>query len=70
MVHNGVQSGHAPIDRRRWAASVDDWLKRSSNVEIPGVLNTVAKNRVFRGEGELCRCLTRWDPRVPVLPTD
>ncbi|BBO68350.1 hypothetical protein DSCA_22800 [Desulfosarcina alkanivorans] len=62
--------GTAAIDRRRWAAAVDDWLKRLEKIEIPGVRTTVAENRVFSGRGELCRRLTRWDPRILVLPTE
>jgi N-formylglutamate amidohydrolase len=62
--------GTAAIDRRRWTASVDDWLNRLGNIEIPGLETTVAENRVFRGEGELCRRLTAWDPRILVLPTE
>lgn len=62
--------GTAAIDRRRWAAAVDDWLNRLKGIEIPGVATTVAENLVFQGKGELCRRLTRWDPRILVLPTE
>jgi N-formylglutamate amidohydrolase len=62
--------GTAAIDRLRWAASVDDWLNRLEKIEIPGVRTTVAENLVFTGKGELCRRLSRWDPRILVLPTE
>jgi hypothetical protein len=62
--------GTAAIDRRRWAAAVDDWLERLKAIEIAGVPTTVAENCVFQGKGELCRRLTRWDPRILVLPTE
>lgn len=62
--------GTAAIDRKRWAAPVDDWLNRLEKIEVPGLRTTVAENRVFSGRGELCRRLTGWDPRVLVLPTE
>ncbi len=62
--------GTALIDRRRWAAAVDDWLVRLSRIEIPGVRTAVAENEVFCGKGEVCRRLTDWDPRILVLPTE
>lgn len=62
--------GTAAIDRRRWAASVEDWLDRLEKIEIPGVRTTVAENLVFEGKGELCRRVTGWDPRILVLPTE
>ena len=76
QVQKGIASppefnlGTAAIDRRRWAASVDDWLDRLEKIEIPGVRTTVAENCVFSGQGELCRRLTGWDPRILVLPTE
>jgi hypothetical protein len=62
--------GTAAIDRRRWAAAVDDWLKRLKSIAIPGATTTVAENLVFHGKGELCRRLSQWDPRILVLPTE
>lgn len=62
--------GTAAIDRRRWAAAVDDWLNRLKGIEIPGATISVAENLVFQGKGELCCRLTRWDPRILVLPTE
>jgi hypothetical protein len=62
--------GTAAIDRHRWADSVDDWQSRLKGIAIPGVSTTVAENLVFQGKGELCRRLTRWDPRILVLPTE
>jgi N-formylglutamate amidohydrolase len=62
--------GTAAIDRRLWEASVDDWLNRLKEIEIPGVATTVAENLVFHGKGELCRRLIQWDPRILVLPTE
>ena len=62
--------GTAAIDRRRWEATVDDWLNRLKDIEIPGVSTTVAENLVFHGKGELCRRLIQWDPRILVLPTE
>ncbi len=76
QVQKGVASppvfnlGTALINRKRWAASVEDWLDRLARIEIPGVRTTVAENRVFHGKGELCRRLTAWDPRILVLPTE
>jgi hypothetical protein len=76
QVQKGISSpplfnlGTAAIHRRRWAASVDDWLARLKAIEIPGVPTTVAENCVFQGKGELCRRMTRWDPRILVLPTE
>lgn len=76
QVKKGVASppvfnlGTAGIDRHRWAASVENWLDRLKKVEIPGVRTNVAENLVFSGKGELCRRLTRWDPRILVLPTE
>lgn len=76
QIQKGISSppvfnlGTASIDRRRWAASVDDWLARLKEIEIPGVQTTVAENCVFQGKGELCRRLTQWDPQILVLPTE
>lgn len=76
QVQKGISSppvfnlGTASIDRRRWKASVDDWLARLKEIEIPGVQTTVAENCVFQGKGELCRRLTQWDSRILVLPTE
>lgn len=76
QVQKGISSppvfnlGTASIDRRRWQSSVDDWLVRLKEIEIPGVQTTVAENCVFQGKGELCRRLTQWDSRILVLPTE
>lgn len=76
QVQKGVSSppvfnlGTASIDRRRWSTSVEDWLNRLEQIDIPGVQTTVAENRVFQGKGEFCRRLTQWDPRILVLPTE
>jgi hypothetical protein len=76
QVQKGISSppvfnlGTACIDRRRWEASVDDWLVRLKEIEIPGVQTTVAENCVFQGKGELCRRMTQWDRRILVLPTE
>jgi N-formylglutamate amidohydrolase len=76
QVQKGISSppvfnlGTAGIDRRRWAASVEDWLARLKEIDIPGVQTTVAENCVFQGKGALCRRMTQWDPRILVLPTE
>ncbi len=76
QVQKGIPSppvfnlGTASIDCRRWAASIEDWLNRLKEIEIPGVRTTVAENYVFQGKGELCRRLTQWDSRILVLPTE
>jgi hypothetical protein len=76
QVQKGISSppvfnlGTASIDRQRWTTSVEDWLARLKEIQIPGVQTTVAENYVFQGKGELCRRLTQWDPRILVLPTE
>jgi hypothetical protein len=76
QIQKGISSppvfnlGTASIDRRRWAALVENWLVRLKEIEIPGVQTTVAENCVFQGKGELCRRMTQWDPRILVLPTE
>jgi hypothetical protein len=76
QVQKGISSppvfnlGTASIERRRWAVSVENWLARLKEIEIPGVQTTVAENCVFQGQGELCRRMTQWDPRILVLPTE
>jgi hypothetical protein len=62
--------GTALLDRSRWGGRIDAWLHQLSRIEIPGIATTVEENRVFSGAGELCRCLTGWDPRILVLPTE
>jgi hypothetical protein len=58
------------LDRRRWGARIDGWLKQLRAIDLPGRLVTVEENRVFSGKGELCRQLTAWDPGILVLPTE
>jgi N-formylglutamate amidohydrolase len=76
QVQKGISSppvfnlGTEGIVRRRWSASVEAWLARLKEIEIPSVQTTVAENYVFQGKGELCRRLTQWDPRILVLPTE
>lgn len=62
--------GTALLDRRRWGSRIDAWLGELARIEVPGIPTTVEENRVFTGEGELCRRLTGWDPRILVLPTE
>lgn len=78
--HRQIENGHpAPpvfnlgtrcIDRSRWTRSVQAWLDGLKGIRIPGVATTVAENDVFGGGGAFCRTLTRWDPRILVLPTE
>jgi hypothetical protein len=62
--------GTALLDRLHWGSLIDAWLHQLGRIEIPGIRTTVEENRVFSGAGELCRCLTGWDPRILVLPTE
>jgi len=62
--------GTALLDRRRWGGRIDAWLRELARIDVPGIAATVEENRVFTGEGELCRRLTEWDPRILVLPTE
>lgn len=62
--------GTALLDRPRWGERIDAWLNELGRIEIPGIRTTVEENRVFTGAGELCRCLTGWDPHILVLPTE
>lgn len=62
--------GTEGIDRQRWQRQVDEWLSLLESVRLPGVETTVAENRVFMGQGELCRRLSHWDSRILVLPTE
>jgi N-formylglutamate amidohydrolase len=62
--------GTALLDRPRWGSLIDAWLHQLSRIEVPGISTTVEENRVFSGAGELCRCLTGWDPHILVLPTE
>jgi hypothetical protein len=78
--HRQIENGHpAPpvfnlgtrcIDRHRWRAPVQEWLEALRGIPIPGMRTTVAENDVFSGQGAFCRTLTRWDPRILVLPTE
>jgi len=45
-------------------------MRELARIDVPGIAATVEENRVFTGEGELCRRLTEWDPRILVLPTE
>jgi len=62
--------GTALLDRRRWGGRIDAWMRELGRIDVPGIAATVEENRVFTGEGELCRRLTEWDPRILVLPTE
>lgn len=58
------------LDRKKWAREIDLWLEMLGRIPLPGIESTVAENHVFMGKGELSRCLTQWDPRILVLPTE
>ncbi|MFA6107588.1 MAG: N-formylglutamate amidohydrolase [Candidatus Latescibacterota bacterium] len=62
--------GTALLDRTRWAGAIDAWLSLLGEIRIPGVETTAVENLVFEGKGEFCACLTNWDPRILVLPTE
>ena len=62
--------GTAALDRERWEAPIESWLEALKAIRLPGIETTVAENLVFSGKGELCLRLTRWDPRILVLPTE
>ncbi|SLM28129.1 hypothetical protein MTBBW1_1260051 [Desulfamplus magnetovallimortis] len=62
--------GTALVDRQKWTPQIDLWLELLSKIALPGMETTVAENHVFKGEGEFCRCLTGWDSRILVLPTE
>ncbi|MFO7644282.1 MAG: N-formylglutamate amidohydrolase [Desulfosarcina sp.] len=74
--HQGIDDppvfnlGTALLDRRRWHAAIEGWLKELGAIRLPDHAVTVAENRVFKGHGEFCRRLTAWDPRILVLPTE
>jgi N-formylglutamate deformylase len=76
QVEKGIENpplfnlGTALLDRSRWGGLIDAWLYQLSCIDIPGIRTTVEENRVFSGAGELCRCLTGWDPHILVLPTE
>ncbi len=62
--------GTKALDRSKWKGPIDAWLEALARVKLPGMGVRVAENEVFGGEGAFCRTLTRWSPRVLVLPTE
>lgn len=62
--------GTAALDRSRWKLRIESWLDNLQAISLPGIETTVAENAVFSGSGEFCKRLSRWDPRVLVLPTE
>jgi hypothetical protein len=62
--------GTAGLDRTKWKDPIDSWLENLRKISLPGIKTTVAENDVFSGNGELCKRLSQWDPRILVLPTE
>ncbi len=62
--------GTALTDGPRFRSSLDGWLERLAEIQIPDVHTTVAENLVFRGASEFCRRALSWDTRVLNLPTE
>ena len=62
--------GTAAINRYRWKPHIESWIDNLGTISLPGIKTTVAENLVFSGNGELCKRLCKWDPRILVLPTE
>ena len=62
--------GTQQLNRMRWQPQITAWLGALQTIELPGITTTVAENKVFYGNGQLCKLLSLWDPRILVLSTE
>lgn len=63
--------GTESLDRSKWKKQIQTWLMALETISLPRrITTTVAENEIFSGKGQLCRCLSAWDDRILVLPTE
>ncbi|SMC83971.1 N-formylglutamate amidohydrolase [Desulfocicer vacuolatum DSM 3385] len=63
--------GTESIDRSKWKEQIQAWLMALETISLPReITTTVSENEVFSGKGYLCQCLSTWDDRILVLPTE
>jgi len=63
--------GTDTLDHSKWKKQIQTWIMALESISLPrGITTVVAENEVFFGKGHLCRCLSTWDDRILVLPTE
>jgi N-formylglutamate amidohydrolase len=63
--------GTESLNHSKWKKQIQAWLMALESISLPrGISTTVAENEVFAGKGHLCKCLSAWDDRILVLPTE
>jgi len=63
--------GTESLDHSKWKKQIQTWIMALESISLPrGITTTVSENEVFAGKGQLCKCLSGWDNRILVLPTE